>query len=72
MEAPKSDTNFTKYLSQLAAAPLQRLNDTARKALFINAYNALTVKMIVDNPTAAGTPVERCGTVQSVSLCGTC
>lgn len=41
-------SEFRKYLQQLAAADLRVLGSAERKALFINAYNALTVRKLLD------------------------
>jgi len=40
-----------RYLDQLAKADLQQLPAHEQKALLINAYNALTVKLIAEQPT---------------------
>jgi hypothetical protein len=44
-----ADTTLVPYLRQLAAVDPGRLSRDARLALWINAYNALTLKLIVDH-----------------------
>jgi hypothetical protein len=41
-------TDFREYLQQLAQVDLALLGVTERKALFINAYNALAVRVLLD------------------------
>lgn len=45
----KDRSNFDRFVSQLENADLSQLNDTEKKAFWINAYNALTVKVILDH-----------------------
>lgn len=47
--APAADTLLTPYLEQLAAADPARWDRDARLAFWINAYNAYTLKLIVDH-----------------------
>eukprot|EP01043_Picozoa_sp_COSAG02_P030956 COSAG02_NODE_2000_length_10140_cov_14.090429_8_plen_345_part_00 len=44
----QDQTVFRQYLQQLADADLNSLGVSERKALFINAYNALAVKVLLD------------------------
>lgn len=47
--ALKTDTRLTRYLGQLAATePAALANDQERLALWLNAYNAYTLKLIID------------------------
>jgi hypothetical protein len=41
------------FLAELAAVDLRELNPIEQKALFINAYNALTLDLIAENPGVA-------------------
>lgn len=38
------------YLAELAAVDLRELNEIEKKALWLNAYNALTVDLVASNP----------------------
>lgn len=38
------------YLAELAAVDLRELNEVEKKALLLNAYNALTVDLVASNP----------------------
>ena len=50
LKASNTVTNVTLYRRELAALDLSRLNDTSRKAVFLNAYNIFAITMIVNNP----------------------
>jgi hypothetical protein len=65
-----ADTTLTPYLQRLASAQPASLNRDARLAFWINAYNAYTLKLIVDHfpvtsirdiegPTEDKTPFQR-------------
>ncbi|MBK9647922.1 MAG: DUF547 domain-containing protein [Deltaproteobacteria bacterium] len=41
------------FLAELAAVDLRELNSIEQKALYINAYNALTLDLIAENPGVA-------------------
>ena len=49
-----ADADFRRYLAQLAAADVAALSPSARMALFLNAYNALAVAMVIDNRCDGG------------------
>ncbi|MFB6231333.1 MAG: DUF547 domain-containing protein [Salinibacter sp.] len=66
----RADTTLTPYLQQLASAQPASLDRDARLAFWINAYNAYTLKLIVDHypvtsirdiegPTEDKTPFQR-------------
>lgn len=44
----KSDSKLNEYLNQLASADIKRFNENEQLAFWINAYNAYTIKLIVD------------------------
>ncbi len=44
----KSDSKLNEYLNQLASADITQLNKNEQLAFWINAYNAYTIKLIVD------------------------
>jgi hypothetical protein len=49
----KADSRLTKYLEQLAATdPAKLASDRERLALWLNAYNAYTLKLIIDRQPA--------------------
>ncbi|MGE0267475.1 MAG: DUF547 domain-containing protein [Candidatus Omnitrophota bacterium] len=45
----KDPARFNQFISQIENANLSQLGPDEKKAFWINAYNALTVKVIVDN-----------------------
>lgn len=47
--SPRDRKSLEAYLSRLAAAPVSRLNRKEQFAFWINLYNALTVKVILDH-----------------------
>lgn len=63
--ALRTDPRLPRYLAQLAATEPDRLpSDRARLALWLNAYNAYTLKLIVDrNPAKSITEIGRGGLV---------
>lgn len=46
---PKDKQRLARYLDRLQAVPVSALNRAEQKAFWINAYNALTVKVILDH-----------------------
>lgn len=58
----QDQTVFRQYLQQLEDADLAMLGVTERKALFINAYNALAVRVLVDE--CGG---QLCGSIRDLS-----
>lgn len=51
--ALKTDSRFDRYLQQLAATDPEKLpNENARLAFWLNAYNAYTLKLIIDRQPA--------------------
>lgn len=55
---------LTAYLQVLAAAPLARLDMAERKALMLNAYNALAITMLLNNPCSDG---KMCASITDIS-----
>ena len=47
--SPEDKKALDKYITELAVAPISKLNRTEQKALWINLYNALTVRTILDH-----------------------
>ncbi|MGE0824657.1 MAG: DUF547 domain-containing protein [Candidatus Binatia bacterium] len=50
----KDATAFAQYLQTLAAAQVDNLSEAEEKALWLNAYNAVIVKGVLDGYTAEG------------------
>lgn len=53
-----ADPRLPAYLAKLAAVDLDSLAPAEQLALLINAYNALTVSMIVEHEKASGAPLK--------------
>ncbi|CAN0309448.1 unnamed protein product, partial [Hapterophycus canaliculatus] len=49
-QAIRDDPKFETFVKSLETAPTSGLGKNAEYALFINSYNALAIKMVVDNP----------------------
>lgn len=47
-EGVRNDARFRDYIQQIAEVDVSLLDDVERKALFINAYNALGVRLLLD------------------------
>lgn len=48
--AIRNDPKFEAFVKSLETAPTSGLGKDAEYALFINSYNALAIKMVVDHP----------------------
>ena len=51
-----SDADFAAFLRALESTDVTRLNRTSQQAFFINAYNAFTVRMVIEHPCQASSP----------------
>lgn len=60
-EAVRADPEFRAYLAELEAAPIPQMDSQGRKALFINAYNALAVRLLLDECGGA-----LCGSIRDI------
>ena len=56
-EAMANDGRFTSYLKSLAAADVESLPVAERLALWMNAYNALCISLLIEQQKIRGAPV---------------
>jgi rSAM/selenodomain-associated transferase 2 len=54
----RDPTGLDLYIEQLAAAPFEQLDRDQKLALLINAYNAFTLRLILDHYTDSGPSLE--------------
>lgn len=64
-DAVRNNANFSRYVQMLERIDISNLTNLERKALFINAYNALAMKMVLDNPCSGGNTL--CDSIRSVN-----
>ena len=61
-----SDADFAAFLRALESTDVTRLNRTSQQAFFINAYNAFTVRMVIEHPCQASSP-RWCSSITDIS-----
>lgn len=65
-----ADPDFTKFVDSLATADVSHLSKNETYALYMNAYNALAIKMVIDHPCAHDILGRCTGPVKSITDIG--
>ena len=61
-----SDPDFAAFLRAIESTDVNRLNRTSQQAFFINAYNAFTLRMVIQHPCQATSP-RWCSSITDIS-----